>query len=160
MGEAPRAECRPVQKALVKRVSRSETSTSGSLTSRHSDPTKLRAAGAGPAVAVFKARRWQSLRSGPAMRARSEGRCAPAKSRGRSGRLELEEVKADAPTATRGHGERVQQAGRRQVVGLDALRCPAAPDPSLPQSRRCPAPDLNTPIAAAAPRRRCFGFRV
>ena len=34
---------------------------------------------------------------------------------------QLEEVKADAPTATRWNGERVQQAGRRQVVCLDAL---------------------------------------
>ena len=32
----------------------------------------------------------------------------------------LEEVKADAPTVARWNGERLQQAGRRQVVCLDA----------------------------------------
>ena len=52
MSEAPSAACRPVQVALVKRVSRSETSTSGSPTSWNTDPTKLRAASS--AVAVLK----------------------------------------------------------------------------------------------------------
>ena len=33
----------------------------------------------------------------------------------------LEGVKADAPPATREDGERIQQAGRRQVVCHDAL---------------------------------------
>jgi hypothetical protein len=42
----------PVQKALVKRVSRSEMSTSGTPTSRNTDETKLRAAVS--AVAVLK----------------------------------------------------------------------------------------------------------
>jgi hypothetical protein len=44
MSEAPSAACSPVQKALVKRVSRSDTSTSGNPTSRKTDATKLRAA--------------------------------------------------------------------------------------------------------------------
>ena len=35
----------------------------------------------------------------------------------------LEEVQADAITAMRWNGERVQQAGRQQVVCLDALKC-------------------------------------
>ena len=52
MSKAPSAACRPVQKALVKSVSLSETSTSGSPTSRNTDPTKLRAASS--AVAVLK----------------------------------------------------------------------------------------------------------
>ena len=52
INDAPSALWRPVQKALVKRVSRSETSTSGSPTSRNTDATKLRAAVS--AVAVLK----------------------------------------------------------------------------------------------------------
>ncbi len=44
MSEEPKAECRQVQKALVKRVSRSEMSTSGKPTSRNTYATKLRAA--------------------------------------------------------------------------------------------------------------------
>ena len=40
MSEAPSAARRPVQKAL-ERMSRSETSTSGSPTSRNTDATKL-----------------------------------------------------------------------------------------------------------------------
>ena len=38
MGAAPRASWRPVQLALEKRVSRSATSTSGSLASRNTEP--------------------------------------------------------------------------------------------------------------------------
>ena len=49
MSEAPSPMCtEPVHKALVKRVS--ETSTSGSPTSRDTDPTKLRAASSAAAV--------------------------------------------------------------------------------------------------------------
>ena len=46
MSYAPSAACRPVQKAVVKRVLRSETSTSGSPTgtSRNTYATNLRAA--------------------------------------------------------------------------------------------------------------------
>ena len=52
MSDVPSAACRPVQKALVKRVSLSETSTSGSHTSRNTNATKLRAAVS--TVAVLK----------------------------------------------------------------------------------------------------------
>ena len=44
MSEEPRALCKPAQKALVKRVSLSETSTSGKPTSWKTDATKLRTA--------------------------------------------------------------------------------------------------------------------
>ena len=44
MSDAPSAACRPVQNALVERVSRSNTSIAGSLTARNTDATKLRAA--------------------------------------------------------------------------------------------------------------------
>ncbi len=43
-GEEPRVACSQVQKALVKRVLLSETSTSGRLTLQNTDETKLRAA--------------------------------------------------------------------------------------------------------------------
>ena len=48
---------------------------------------------------------------------------------------QLEEVKADAAAAARRHGEGEQQAGRRQVVGLDALACRTGPH-VLVHSRR------------------------
>ena len=68
ISHAPSAACRPVHKALVKRESRSEatTSESGSHRSRDTDATKLRAAVS--AVAV--------QRSEPATRARPKGRFA------------------------------------------------------------------------------------
>ena len=52
--DAPCASCRPVQKALVKRVAQSETCTSGRPTSRNTRDMKLPATVS--AVAVFVAR--------------------------------------------------------------------------------------------------------
>ena len=52
MSDDPSASCRLVQKALVKRVSRSYTNTSGSPTSRNTEATKLRAAVSAVAVLV------------------------------------------------------------------------------------------------------------
>ena len=110
MSDAPSAACRPVKKALVKRVSRSETSTPGSPTSRNTDATaatKLRAAVS--AVAVLKVGtshtrpvRWSMCTC-------------------RKGDGQLEEVQADTLAAAREDRQGVQQTGRRQVVCLHAL---------------------------------------
>ena len=54
MSEDPSAACRLVQKALEKRLSRSEMSTSGSLTSRNTDATNLKLRVSVSAVAVLK----------------------------------------------------------------------------------------------------------
>jgi hypothetical protein len=89
MSEAPSAACRSVQKALVKRLSLSDTSTSCSPTSWKTKETKLRAAVA--EVAVLK----------------TEGRDKPHAASQEvdvdlqevvtgAGRRELEEIQADA----------------------------------------------------------------
>ena len=129
INDAPSASWRPVQKALVKRVSRSETRTSGSPTSRNTDATKLRAAVS--AVAVLKV-----------------GPHAPGQEvdvhlqevMPRTGYWQLEEVEADAPPAARRDGEGKQQASGRQVVGLDALTRWAGPHVLLNRSRQAGPP--------------------
>ena len=68
---APSAGCRLDQKALVKRVSRSDTSTSGSPTWRNIEATKLRAAVS--AVAVFVVGTSQTR---PVTASASPSRCA------------------------------------------------------------------------------------
>ena len=103
MSDAPNATCRPFPKALVKRVSRSETSASGSPTSWNTDATKLRTAVL--AVAVLKV---------------GTSHTRPVRRSMRTCRKSWPE-RADAPSSSRGDRQAEPQAGRWQVVSLDAL---------------------------------------
>ena len=123
MSDEPSAACRLVQKALVKRVSRSETSTSGRPTSWKTEETKLRA---GQEVDMHL----QKVMTG-------------------AGDRQFQKIEADAPAPARGHGEGEQQACWRQMVGFDALARRAGPhrDVLLDCSRQArPPPSENSCI--------------
>ena len=60
ISDAPGTSCRLDQKALMKRVSRSETSTLGRPASRNTEDTKMRAAVSAVAVFVQVSGHWQA----------------------------------------------------------------------------------------------------
>ena len=106
----------PVQNALVKRMSRSETSTSGSPTSRNTDLTKLRAAVL--AVAVLKVGTSHTRRVRRSMRTCRKSWPERATGNSRKSRL-IHPPRRVGPAE--GTADRPTALSPRQVVCLDAL---------------------------------------
>ena len=112
----PRASCRPTQNVLVKRVSRSETSTSGNPMSRITEDTKFRAAVS--AVVILNVGTSHTCPVKKMM-------CTCKKNvsgLGEASCRKFHEVETDAAAAARRHGNMVEQAGGRQMVGFDVGR--------------------------------------
>ena len=127
MSEAPSAACMPVQKALVK------LETRVAIRDEH---------GGQPHVAKHRPGQVACrLLAGGGLEGRDQPHAPDQevdahlqKVVAGEGDGQLEEFEVNSPAATRGNGERVQQAGRWQVVGLASGRCARSPPPP-PASR-------------------------
>ena len=122
--DAPRASRRPAQKALAKGVSRSETSTRPAAPRRGTQVTRAprRSFGSG------------GLERGDQPDEHLQKVVAGERYR------KFDEVEANVAAAARRHRKRVERAGGRQMVGVDALADRAGSDVLLDCGRQARPP--------------------
>ena len=111
----------------------------GGPTSRNTEPTKLRAASS-----VLKVGTSHTPGQDVDVHPRSGPQNLKVVAGAGIGQLDSEEVEANAPTAKRWSRERVQQAGWRQVVCLDALTCRAGGHVLLHSRRQAGPPHQDS----------------